>query len=218
MYNIGIDIDGVLTNYYKYATEIGEKFFGKKVVNPNGYYITELFDVDDEAMQQFYTASQEGYVKNPIITDFAYNLAEVFKKNPDFYPIFISGRYHFNVVDTKVLIEETYKLIMKVFGPNPNGGNYPLFLVPGTKGRYVDQFNIHLFIEDSVDQVKDIRKYCSVLIPEFPYNAEYIEENKNDTNYHPNLLIPVNDSYLPQTLETVMKMTINSDYNPPLWG
>ena len=47
---IGVDIDGVLTDIEQWQLDVGGKYFstkGKKVQNPNGYEISEIFDVEE---------------------------------------------------------------------------------------------------------------------------------------------------------------------------
>ena len=48
---IGIDIDGVLTDYEKWQIEVGSKFFmkyNKYIVDPNGYDSDTVFGVNKE--------------------------------------------------------------------------------------------------------------------------------------------------------------------------
>ena len=56
--NIGIDIDGVLTDIEQWQLDFGskavfEKYY-KGIVNPEGYDIKEIFDVDKNLDNEFW--------------------------------------------------------------------------------------------------------------------------------------------------------------------
>ena len=53
--NIGIDIDGVLTDIRKFQLEKGEKFFNKKIVNKDGFTISEMFNCSESESRKFWT-------------------------------------------------------------------------------------------------------------------------------------------------------------------
>lgn len=57
--NLGLDIDGVLTNIEEYQFRFGipffEEHFNKGVVNENGFGIKEVFDATDEEYKKFWS-------------------------------------------------------------------------------------------------------------------------------------------------------------------
>ena len=53
--NIGIDIDGVLTDIRSFQIKKGQTFFKKKLVNKKGFTIKEMFDCSDEESKKFWT-------------------------------------------------------------------------------------------------------------------------------------------------------------------
>lgn len=50
---IGIDCDGVLTDMTQFIYEYGEKWFKKKPVNPDGYSMSEIFEVTEREEFEF---------------------------------------------------------------------------------------------------------------------------------------------------------------------
>lgn len=52
--NIGIDVDGVLNNYNAYQKKEGKKYFKKKIINPYGYDLQEMFGITKEEDHQFW--------------------------------------------------------------------------------------------------------------------------------------------------------------------
>ena len=55
--NIGIDIDGVLTDIEQWQLDFGSKVvfekYQKGIIKPEGYDITEIFDVDKNLDDEF---------------------------------------------------------------------------------------------------------------------------------------------------------------------
>ena len=55
MANIGVDVDGVLTNLEKFQLENGKKFFGEnKIVNKNAYDVKDIFDCSSSEREKFW--------------------------------------------------------------------------------------------------------------------------------------------------------------------
>ena len=56
--NIGIDLDGVLTNYRQFAIEQGQKYCEEnnkgKFVNPEAYYMKDMYNWDEKTDYDFW--------------------------------------------------------------------------------------------------------------------------------------------------------------------
>lgn len=59
--NIGIDVDGVLTDIRYFEISKGEKFFKKNVTNIKGLEIKDIFDVSKEDANDFWNKHMEEY-------------------------------------------------------------------------------------------------------------------------------------------------------------
>ena len=67
--NIGIDIDGVLTNIEAWQNESASKYmyekYNKSIINAEGYDTSEIYGVTKEQDQQWWFESYEEYMKQP---------------------------------------------------------------------------------------------------------------------------------------------------------
>ena len=89
--NIGIDVDGVLTNYRKFTIEQGLKYCKEnnkgKLVNPEAYDSIDMFDWDEETDSDFWNKNIFLYAeKNPAIQGASENIK---KLKEDGHTIFI---------------------------------------------------------------------------------------------------------------------------------
>ncbi len=77
---IGIDIDGVLTDFETWQLETGEKFFsqyGKTIKNRKGNDTMDIFDTDEETNKLFWDRHLFDYAENEPARE---NAAEIIKK------------------------------------------------------------------------------------------------------------------------------------------
>lgn len=61
---IGIDIDGVITDYYAFAISEGWKQFGMTPVKPYGFSISEIFGVSKEQEDMFWKSNDGVYARS----------------------------------------------------------------------------------------------------------------------------------------------------------
>ena len=67
--NIGIDIDGVLTNIEAWQNESAAKYmyekYNKSIINASGYDTSEIYGVTKEQDKKWWFESYEEYMKEP---------------------------------------------------------------------------------------------------------------------------------------------------------
>ena len=69
---IGIDIDGVLTDFEKWQLDYGSKYFlkyNKNIVNPDGYDSDTVFNVTNEMDSEFWKEYLYEYAINDTFND-----------------------------------------------------------------------------------------------------------------------------------------------------
>ncbi len=77
---IGIDIDGVLTDFERWQLDTGSKFFSKynkSIINHNGYSAREVFGVSKELSSLFWNKNLYEYAKEEPARKYA---SEIIKK------------------------------------------------------------------------------------------------------------------------------------------
>ena len=92
---IGIDIDGVLTDFEKWQLEVGSKFFvkyNKNIVNPDGYDSDTVFNVTKEMDSEFWHDYLYDYAKNEPTRKFAGEVIDKLK-NKGYKIYIITARY-----------------------------------------------------------------------------------------------------------------------------
>ena len=81
---IGIDIDGVLTDYMKYCREVGLKWCNEnkkgKMINQNAYNTTDMFGWDDQTDTMFWLENIFDYAENNPVIDNASNIIKKLKE------------------------------------------------------------------------------------------------------------------------------------------
>lgn len=168
---IGIDIDGVLTDFEKWQLEVGSKFFikyNRDIVNPEGYDSEEVFDITKEMDLEFWNDYLYDYAKYEPARKFA---GEVIKKlKDDGNQIYIiTARYLTNRDDN--LGKEMRDIVIKWLKDN-NIFYDKIIFSPEDKYKICIENNINLMIEDKVENINKI----SAKIPVICFNAAY---NKN---------------------------------------
>ena len=94
--NIGIDIDGVLTDVRKFTIEAGIKYCKEnkkgKLVNPDAYNSEDVFDWNEETDLDFWINNIFEYAeKNPVIEGAADNIK---KLKEDGHTLSASSNFH----------------------------------------------------------------------------------------------------------------------------
>ena len=83
--NIGIDIDGVLTDVIRYACDYGSKYFfekyGKLGININAWSLKDMFNVTDEEDKKCWSTIVENYSINEPARPFASEIINKFAES-----------------------------------------------------------------------------------------------------------------------------------------
>lgn len=165
---IGIDIDGVLTDFEKWQLEVGSKFFikyNKNIVNPDGYDSDTVFNVTKEIDSEFWYNYLYDYAKNEPARKFAGEVIDKLKDKG--YEIYIiTARYLTNRNDD--LGKKMRNIVIDWL--KDNDINYDkIIFSPEDKLEICRENNISIMIEDKVENINNISK----IIPVICFNAAY---------------------------------------------
>ena len=165
---IGIDIDGVLTDFEKWQLEIGSKFFikyNKNIVNSDEYDSDTVFNVTKEMDSEFWHDYLYDYAKNEPARKFAGEVIDKLKDKG--YEIYIiTARYLTDKNDN--LGKEMRNIVIEWL--KENSINYDkIIFSPEDKFEICKENNISIMIEDKVENINNISK----IIPVVCFNAAY---------------------------------------------
>ena len=165
---IGIDIDGVLTDFEKWQLEVGSKFFvkyNKNIVNPDGYDSDTVFNVTKEMDSEFWHDYLYDYAKNEPARKFAGEVIDKLK-NKGYKIYIITARYLTDRNDD--LGKEMRNIVIEWL--KENSINYDKIIFgPEDKFEICKENNISIMIEDKVENINNISK----IIPVVCFNASY---------------------------------------------
>lgn len=176
--NIGIDIDGVLTDFEKWQLEVGSKFFlkyGKRIVNPDGYDSDTVFNVSKEIDFEFWKENLADYAKNEPARRYAGEVVNKLQQEGNKIYI-ITARYLTNRDDE--LGKQMRKMVIEWL--KNNGINYDeIIFSPDDKLSTCKDNKIDIMIEDCLENINSI----SSIIPVICFNASYNKSCKGKNIY-----------------------------------
>lgn len=165
---IGIDIDGVLTDFEKWQLEVGSKFFikyNKNIVNSSGYDSKDVFEATEEMDSLFWHDYLYDYARNEPARKFAGEVIDKLK-NMGYEIYIITARYLTNRNDE--LGKGMRNIVTKWLEENNINYNKIIFS-PEDKLEICKENNINIMIEDKVENINNISK----IIPVVCFNASY---------------------------------------------
>lgn len=161
--NIGIDIDGVLTNLYDFMIEVGPNFFKREPDNIYGYDFTGMFNVNLDECNLCWDEYLDYYLSLPP-REGAKEVIDYFH-NKGFMIFIITAR-----VDT--LLDKTLEWLKS------NDIYYDYFFNPGEdKSKCIVDNNIDVMIEDSPTNIKSLSNYCKIIRMDAKYNTRITGKN-----------------------------------------
>ncbi len=160
---IGIDIDGVLTDISKFYLDYGAKFAFEnnidKTINPNGYEIEDILDLEEGTHKEFWTKYDDYYTKKIYTREFASEIIGKLKKDGNEIHI-ITAR------NPKYENGENWTIDWL----RENNIYYDKLVFTGEKTGYCKNNSIDLMIEDNSDTILKISKLIPVICFDNRYN------------------------------------------------
>lgn len=181
--NIGIDIDGVLTDVRQFIIEEGLKYCEKnkkgKLVNINGFNSDDIFDWGKEADTDFWVKNIFYYAENnPVIEGASENIQ---KLKDDGHKIYIITARWLTTDEADELFEGNPGEKMRNTVKNwlaKNNIIYDKLIFSGSdKLNSIIENNIDVMIDDSPKNVMQLSQFTKVLCYNWTYNREV--EGKN---------------------------------------
>ena len=173
--NIGIDIDGVLTDIEQWQIDTASKFYYEKhnmtIKNPKGYYSNQLFEMENEYDDEFWSTYFKDYSNNVEVRRYASEVIKKLKEDGNTIYI-ITARCGYSYGGKAILTnEESNETVRKWLKKNDIYYDKLIFS-PEDKLEICMQNNIDLMIEDKPENINRI----STKIPVICFNAGYNEK------------------------------------------
>lgn len=169
--NIGVDIDGVLTNIQDYVFEYGSKFSYEKEkdlsnLEKNKYETAEIFNWQHDEEQKFWEELFAEYAEHERPRFFASEVLNILKEKHNIY--IITARTNDGLETNKPEIEKITKTWLKKQNI-PYDGIY----FPGTdKSQIVKDKKIDVMIEDSAENISLLEGKTNIIVFDAIYNKE----------------------------------------------
>lgn len=183
--NIGIDIDGVLTDVRKFTIEEGLKYCEEnqkgKLVNPDAYSSEDVFDWDEETDLDFWKKNIFKYAEtNPVIDGVANNIKKLKTDGHKLY--IITARWLASPKTKKYFgqaedITEKMRNTVKEWLVKNDIVYDKIIFSEEDKSKYIMENNIDVMIEDSPNNLKELSKITKMICMNWGYNKEIENEN-----------------------------------------
>ena len=177
--NIGIDVDGVIQNVYKFINEEGIRYckhnnLDVKIDN-NAFYIQDIFGWNKETTRDFWLKNQFVYAKEgEAIPKASENIKKL--KQDGHKIIIITSR---SIVDKdlhKELFDEMKNQVREWL--NKNKIIYDNIVFAGAdKSNNIIENNINIMIEDSPKNLEQLSEITKMICVDWPYNREINNDN-----------------------------------------
>ena len=179
--NIGIDLDGVLTNYRQFAIEQGQKYCIEndkgKLENPEAYYMKDMYNWDEETDYDFWIKNIFSYAtENPAIQGASENIKKIKK---DGHTIFIITARKFATPDDdceQEIKEKMKETVKEWLARNEIEYDYIIFSSED-KSKNIIENDIDVMIEDSPNNVKSLSKLTKIICMDWIYNKGIENDN-----------------------------------------
>ncbi len=165
--NIGIDIDGVMTDVLKFIKEKGKIFLNREIVDENGLDISDIFAVDKSLEEDFWNEYFLEYLKTAPALEGVGKITRRLKEEGNNIYVVTARYFHpeYDMKDEEELHDITKNFLKK------NGIYYDeLIFAKPPKIKEVENLKIDAFIEDTPSNIHKLAKVTEVLIMDAPYN------------------------------------------------
>lgn len=174
--NIGIDIDGTLTNISQFQLDYGSKFFSKYdkyIENPSGFESNEVFNVDNNLDDKFWDEYYIKYLTEEPPRKFASEIIQSLKNEGNKIYI-ITARHSERIIS----IEENKKITEEWLKKN-NILFDNLIFSPEDKLEICLNNHIDIMIEDKPTNINRISSKIPVICMHSEYNKDCKGHNIN---------------------------------------
>ena len=171
--NIGIDIDGVLTDEHKWHIESASKYLKKEPINLDGFTTREIFGSTLKEEEDFWNKNIWEYAKKekPIK-----NASEYIQKlHDEGNKIYIITAREFAYLDTE--LGNKMKCIVKQWLETNDIIYDKIFFTNLSKLEVCRKNNINIMIEDNVNNLNEISKEIKTICVDARYNKSCSSEN-----------------------------------------
>ena len=168
---IGIDIDGVLTDFEKWQLDYGSKYFlkyNKNIVNPSGYDSDTVFNVTNEMDSEFWKEYLYDYAVNEPARKFSGEVIDKLKEK-GFEIYIITARRNGDEWFPDDLKNDVEKITKNWLKENKIYYDEIVFDVKD-KGKYCKDNNINIMIEDDPINLRKLLSNTNILVFDYPYN------------------------------------------------
>lgn len=183
--NIGIDIDGVLTNIRKFMIEEGSKYCKQnnkgKLINPDAYDSRDVFDWDSETDLDFWIKNIFRYAKeNPPLEGAANNMKKLKEDGHKLY--IITARWLASPKTEKQFeenntIKEKMRMTVKQWLKNNDFVYDEIIFSTEDKSKHIELNKIDIMIEDSPQNLMQLSKLTKMICYDWPYNQGVENDN-----------------------------------------
>lgn len=168
--NIGVDVDGVLTNLESYINEYGIKYAYENNFNLENYDAnksnTKLrFSWSEEEDEKFWVSILEEYSKKEKPRDFASEVIEKLRKKGHKIYI-ITSRY--SMIEKDIKSKKIEKLLLKWLRKHKI--KYDSIIFVQNKIESVINNKIDIMIEDSPENIEMLKTYTKMVVFHSTYN------------------------------------------------
>ena len=177
--NIGIDIDGVLTDVRRFMIDEGLKYCEEnnvgKLVNINAYNSDDIFDWGKESDTDFWVKNIFSYAKNnPVIEGASENIKKL--KNEGHKIFIITARWLTSNEDNELFndksVGEKMRNTVKQWLAKNNIVYDKIVFSGSDKSNAITENNIDIMIDDSPRNLIQLSKFIKVICYDWPYNKE----------------------------------------------
>ena len=179
--NIGIDIDGVIADIEPYIFEYGAKLLYDKGrtlddIKRKEYETYEIFKWDRDTEHEFWDNYMLEYYKNAPARAFASEVIRKLKEQG--HNIYIITARGISEKNLYTYLKEMTKEWLK-----RENIYYDEIFFEKDKKKIIQEYNIDVMIEDYEKNIRNLEKYCEIIVFDCIYNQNVHEHNRVNSWY-----------------------------------